>query len=287
MRQRREYCGEGFAGGLCGIDVLFLEVDADTERLQFSHGLQTFFGVACEARGGFDKNTVNTAAAAIFHHPQEVISLFDGCAGDTLVGIDVCKYPVWIAVDESCKVSGLGCIGVELIVGVRADAGVCRHPEGAREILLGGRDGDDPRLWLQGERACGFLAVVHCADTSFFSNTQYHEASGIAIPKSEKSERNNDVRAKLYHQTRGDLFCFAAADKPALPQTAEQGDDAKIICVGIHLKSSFLILVTRTPEPVCQMGLGVLTTRFYCCYYAALLSVSLGIICLYFALHLI
>ena len=287
MRQRREYCGEGFAGGLCGIDVLFLEVDADTERLQFSHGLQTFFDVACEARGGFDKNTVNTAAAAIFHHPQEVISLFDGCAGDALIGIDVCKYPVWIAVDELCKVSGLGCIGVELIVGVRADAGVCRYPEGAREILPGGRDGDDPRLWLQGERACGFLAVVHCADTSFFSNTQYHEASGIAIPKSEKSERNNDVRAKLYHQTRGDLFCFAAADKPALPQTAEQGDDAKIICVGIHLKSSFLILVTRTPEPVCQMGSGVLTTRFYRCYYAALLLVSFGIICLYFAPHLI
>lgn len=87
MRQRREYCGEGFAGGLCGIDVLLLEVDADTERLQFSHGLQTFFGVACEARGGFDKNTVNAAAAAIFHHPQEVIPLFDGCAGDTLIGI--------------------------------------------------------------------------------------------------------------------------------------------------------------------------------------------------------
>lgn len=84
MRQRREYCGEGFAGGLCGIDVLLLEVDADTERLQFSHGLQTFFGVACEARGGFDKNTVNAAAAAIFHHPQEVIPLFDGCAGDIL-----------------------------------------------------------------------------------------------------------------------------------------------------------------------------------------------------------
>ena len=287
MRQRREYCGEGFAGGLCGIDVLLLEVDADTERLQFSHGLQTFFGVACEAGSGLDKNAVNAAVAAVFHHPQEVIPLFDGCAGDTLIGIDVCKYPVWIAVDELCKVSGLGCIGVELIVGVRADAGVCRHPEGAREILPGGRDGDDPRLWLQGERACGFLAVVHCADTSFFSNTQYHEAFAIAIPKSEKSERNNDVRAKLYHQTRGDLFCFAATDKSALPQTAEQGDDAKIICVGIHLKSSFLILVMKTPEPVCQMGLGVLTTHFYRYYYAALHLVSLGIFYLYFALHLI
>ncbi len=35
------------------------------------------------------------------------------------------------------------------------------------------------------------------------------------------------------------------------------------------------------------MGLGVLTTHFYRYYYAALLLVSLRIICLYFVFHLI
>ena len=31
-------------------------------------------------------------------------------------------------VDELCEVSGLGGVGVELVTGVRADAGVCRYP---------------------------------------------------------------------------------------------------------------------------------------------------------------
>ena len=241
---------------MCGIDVLLLEVDADTKGLQFSHGLQTLFGVACEAGSGFDKNAVNTAAAAVFHHPQEVIPLFNGCAGDTLICIDVCEYPVWIAVDEFCKVSGLGCIGVELIIGVRADAGVCRDPEGTREILPGGRNGDYSRFWLQGERACDFRAVIHCAATSFFSNTQYHGVSGIAIPKSEKSERNNDVRAKPRFQPCGDLFCFAVADESLLPQAAEQGDDAEIICVGIHFKSSFFDFGNENTQARFSNGIG-------------------------------
>ena len=63
------------------------------------------------------------------------------------------------------------------------------------------------------------------------------------ILKAKKSKRNNDVRAKLRPQPRGDFFGFAAADEPLLPQAAKHGDDAEIICVWIHSDSSFFDLI--------------------------------------------
>ena len=145
LGQSREDCCECFAGGLRGVDVLLLKVDADVESLQFPYSRQTFLGVPGEAGDGFNEDAVDFSTAAILHHPLEVLPLFSGGAGDALVCIDIYKRPIRIAVDELCEVSGLGGVGVELVTGVRADAGVCRYPEGARVVLIGGRDDDTTR----------------------------------------------------------------------------------------------------------------------------------------------
>ena len=46
LSQRREHGDKDFAGYLRGVDVLFLEVDADAQRSQFPHRFQTLFGIA-------------------------------------------------------------------------------------------------------------------------------------------------------------------------------------------------------------------------------------------------
>ena len=96
-------------------------------------------------------------------------------------------------------------------------------------VLIGGRDDDTTRCGIQSKRADAFFAVVHSFATSFVSNTQYHITSANAILKAKKSKRNNDVRAKLYPQSCGDFFGFAAADEPLLSQVAKHGDDAEIL----------------------------------------------------------
>ena len=62
--------------------------------------------------------------------------------------------------------------GMGLVTGVRADAGICRYPEGARVVLIGGRDDDMTRCGLQRKRADAFFTVVHSFATSFVNNTQ-------------------------------------------------------------------------------------------------------------------
>lgn len=120
--------GDELAAHIGGVDALALEADIDAQLLQLPHRLQTVLGVPGEAGDGFNEDTVDFSTAAIFHHPLEVLPLFSGGAGDALVCIDIYKRPIRIAVDELCEVSGLGGVGVELVTGVRADAGVCRYP---------------------------------------------------------------------------------------------------------------------------------------------------------------
>ena len=78
--------------------------------------------------------------------------------------------------------------------------------------------------------------------------------------------RNDEVRLKLHHQSSGDLLCLAFTDEPLLLQVVEQGDDAEIICVGIHSTGLLLIcVITKTPKHALQTGLGafVMTFLFY------------------------
>ena len=70
-----------------------------------------------------------------------------------------------------------------MILRVGADAGICRHAELSRGFLIGCRDRNDPRS--HGQRTVGFLLTAHLLSPPV-SNTQYHEASAIAIPKSEE-----------------------------------------------------------------------------------------------------
>ena len=46
LSQCCEHGDKNFSGYLRGVDVLFLEVDADAQRSQFSHRFQTLFGIA-------------------------------------------------------------------------------------------------------------------------------------------------------------------------------------------------------------------------------------------------
>ena len=81
----------------------------------------------------------------------------------------------------------------------------------------------------------------------------------LSILKAMKSKRNNDVRTKLYPQSCGDFFGFAAADEPLLSQVAKHGDDAEIICVWIHSDSSFCdlsVVIMKTPKPTFTNGFG-------------------------------
>ena len=66
---------------------------------------------------------------AVLHHPQKVLPLVYGRAGDALIGVDVCQFPIGVACDELGEVGILRGEGVRLIVGVGADAGVGRHAE--------------------------------------------------------------------------------------------------------------------------------------------------------------
>ena len=81
---------------------------------------------------------------------------------------------------------------------------------------------------------CGDSCVLFVCTLSMTGKSTLYKRRGhfiLSIPKSEKSERNNDVRAEPRFQPCGDLFCFAIADEPALPQTAEQGNNAEVAAI--------------------------------------------------------
>ncbi len=169
-----EHGDKDFTRHLCGINILFFEVDADTQRSQFPHRFQTLLGVAGKSGGGLHKDAVDTPFPAVLHHPQEVIPFVYGRTGDALIGVYVCQFPIGVARDEFGVVGILRGEGVLLILGVGTDAGICCHAELSCGFLIGCRNCNDPRSHSQ--RTVGFLPADHLLPppSSATHNTMKH-----------------------------------------------------------------------------------------------------------------
>ena len=119
------FLGEGSVDGgdeltahIDSIDTFTLESDIDTQLFQFTDILEAVLGVAGESRDGLNKDLVDQAAAAIRHHPLEVIPLGHRSSCDSLVRIDVNHAPFGLTRDQLRVVAVLGRKGIELILGV-------------------------------------------------------------------------------------------------------------------------------------------------------------------------
>ena len=78
-----ETCMDGhqqFAVALEGIDVLFLEDDADAHQLELADELDALCGVSGEAGYGLGDDVVDLAPPAIPDHSLELVTLVGSCA---------------------------------------------------------------------------------------------------------------------------------------------------------------------------------------------------------------
>ena len=183
--ERCKYGSKRFTGSSRSINILFLKVHADAKRLQLTHSLQAVLGIARKARDGFDKDAVNTPFPRILQHPLEILSFGYRSAGDSLICIDIDEIPIRIADDKFREVGVLRGIGVELVIGIRADASISCYAELPRLSLRCSRDRDKTRRGRHCQRADCFLAFAHSVPP-LFSDTQYHVFLKKAIPKAEK-----------------------------------------------------------------------------------------------------
>ena len=227
-----------FAGHRRSVNVLFLEVDADTERFQLSDGFQTFLGIAGKAGDGFYQHPVDQPSAAICQEPLEVLTLFSRCPSDTLICVYVYHSPVFLAGDQVAVVTVLGGEGVKLVIRGGADTGVCRNPQFGVLGLFGCLDGDDPvLLFPKRHAAVGHQLFRHVSSPPFLQHKQYHNTFEIAIEKSAISERKDNVRTGLCGNSGQNFAGLSFCGFLLLYQRAEQlGNAAQIdIC---HLVSS-------------------------------------------------
>ena len=82
--------------------------NTDTQCFQFPHRFQTFLGVSGKAGGGLHEDAVNSPFPAVLHHSQEVLTLFHGGAGDSLIGVHIHKLPIRVIRDEFGVIGVLG-----------------------------------------------------------------------------------------------------------------------------------------------------------------------------------
>ncbi|MPM82858.1 hypothetical protein SDC9_129920 [bioreactor metagenome] len=91
--------------------------------------MDVLLGITGEARNGFHKDSVDLAVPAVLNQPVEIIPLACHKAGDALVGVYVGQFPIFMAGNMPGVVIDLCDVGVELIVRLAADAGICGHVE--------------------------------------------------------------------------------------------------------------------------------------------------------------
>ena len=164
--------GDELAAHIGGVDALALEADVDAQLLQLPHRLQTVLCVPGEAGDGFDEDLVNEPSAAVRHHTLEILPLCGGGAGDALVGVDIHHAPLGLAGDQLGVVAVLRREGVELVIGVRADAGIGRYPQLRIPRLLRRLDLDDAGLRCQRRCAvCQMLFRHACSPPVFATQT--------------------------------------------------------------------------------------------------------------------
>ena len=111
-----------------GVDVLFLEDDWDTQAPQLPGEVEGVHGVAGEAGDGFSQNHVDLPLPALADHPQELLPLAGGGAGDALVREYPGHRPARFLHDLLGVVGELIFIAGELLLAVRGHPAVGRHP---------------------------------------------------------------------------------------------------------------------------------------------------------------
>ena len=148
--------GDLLRGHLSGVDVLFLEVDGDAQPEQFPHELDVLLGVAGEPGDGFHQNPVDLPRPAVLHHAVEIVPFPGLQPSDALVRVDVHQLPVLSRGDVLAVEVHLGDVGVDLVICVAADSGVCRYPQLGpfRDVRV---DHGDPRNTYGACVYCGHI----------------------------------------------------------------------------------------------------------------------------------
>ena len=109
---------------LCGVDLLLLEVDADSQHPQLPQGFKALAGVPAESGHRFAEDPVDSAPPAVPQHPLELLPDIHAGAGQALVRVDIRQLPFRILLNILGVVRDLSLVACFLFFGIRADAAV-------------------------------------------------------------------------------------------------------------------------------------------------------------------
>ena len=119
------------AGRILRIEVLLFKEDGHmviVEDVQRSHEVA---GIAGESGNGFAHDAVDFPLLAMAQEPPIAGAPLLVRAGNAVVGIDTGARPVGILLKQRGEILVLSLVGVLLVVGIRGDTDVSRHPEDA------------------------------------------------------------------------------------------------------------------------------------------------------------
>ena len=91
----REDCQEYFASGCQRVNVLTLEVHADSEILELSDVLQRIDSIPSEAANALNQHFLYFPRATVLNHAEEVRSFFCSRPADAGIRIDINELPLW------------------------------------------------------------------------------------------------------------------------------------------------------------------------------------------------
>ena len=137
LGQRTGNAHHQFGGERFRVDIFFFKLDRDTQSGQFTQSGEAILGIAGEAGYRLYQNAVDLALPAISHHTVEIIPLVHPGAGQPFVGIHIHQLPAVMLGDLLRVAADLCGVGMQLILGVRTDPAVGRHPQALRLNRLG------------------------------------------------------------------------------------------------------------------------------------------------------
>ena len=108
LRHRAVHGDHKFAVRWQGVDIFFLEEDANAKLPEDARIVDAVERIAGKSLDGLCKNKVNLFLFALTDHPQELRALFRGCAGNTLVCKNPSHCPFLVGHDFICVVLALG-----------------------------------------------------------------------------------------------------------------------------------------------------------------------------------
>ena len=95
---------------------MFFEEHANPPGFQHSDGIQAIDGVSSESRHRFRDDIVDFSSKAIVDHTLEVRPLVGSRTRDTLIRIQISKFPFLFCVDHLCIELHLVLIGRNLLI---------------------------------------------------------------------------------------------------------------------------------------------------------------------------